>query len=219
MADPRVITAQTQSLELVNKVLRQTYILLSMTLLFSAAMAMFAMAINAPYLGLFMLVPFFGLMWAVHKTANSSWGLVWTFALTGFLGFNLGPILNYYVAMTNGSEIIAQAFGLTAAAFLGLSVYTVVTKKDFSFLSSFLVVGFFVLIGSVVISFFVQSTILQQMIAGFAILFGSALILYQTSSVVRGGETNYILATVGLFVGLYNIFTSLLFFLGMGGDD
>lgn len=203
----------------INKVLRSTYALLAMTLLWSAITAMASVAMGAPHLGFITLIVFFGLMFMVHKTANSVWGLVWTFALTGFLGFSLAPLLSAVLGMANGGMLVAQSLGITAVAFFGLSIYTVATKRDFSFLSGFLIVGAIVIIASWVVSLFYWTTLMSQVLSGICILFGAAYILWQTSAVVRGEETNYIRATVGIFVGIYNIFTSVLVLFGIGGDD
>ena len=204
----------------INRVLRNTYALLSMTLLFSAVMASISLAMGAPNLGWLTLIGFLGLMFAVHKAANSVWGLPLTFALTGFMGFSLGPLLAATLQMANGGFLIVQAFALTAVAFLALSAYTISTKKDFSFLGGFLIVGFVVIIGAWVVSFFYWTTLLSQILSVVAVMLGAALILWETSAVVRGEETNYIRATVGVYVGIYNMFSGLLAMLGMGfGDD
>jgi modulator of FtsH protease len=204
----------------INRVLRNTYLLLGLTLAFSALVAMVAMATNAPYLGAIpTLIGFFGLLFLVHKTADSAWGLLTVFLFTGFLGFSLGPILNLYLNLANGGALIAQAMGLTAAAFVGLSGYALVTRKDFSFLAGFLVVGAFVLLGAIVLSLFVDISGLQLAISSAVVLFASAMILFETSNVIHGGETNYIRATVGLFVSIYNLFTSLLHLLGVFSAD
>ena len=218
MAEPRILTARPSAIE-VNKVLRNTYALLSMTLLWSAVTAYIAIAVSAPYLGLFTLLGFFGLLYAVHKTQNSYWGLFWVFALTGFLGFSLGPTVGWFLGMADGGAIVAQSLAITAVAFLGLSIYTVTTKRDFSFLAGFLVVGAIIIVASWIVALFYYSTLFAQVMAGICILFGSALILWETSAVVRGEQTNYISATVGIYVGLYNIFASLLLLFGLGGDD
>ena len=219
MAEHQILTARRSSAIEINKVLRNTYALLAMTLLWSAVTASVSVAIGVPDLGFFALLVFFGLLFAVHKTQNSTWGLFWVFALTGFLGFNLAPLLGAVMGLSDGGAIVAQSLGITAVAFLGLSIYTVTTKRDFSFLWGFLVVGAIIIVASWIVGMFVQSTLFTQVISGVAILFGSALILYETSAVVRGEQTNYIVATVGIYVGLYNIFTSLLVLFGIGGDD
>ena len=221
MADPRTFAARAPVAAVeVNKVLRSTYALLAMTLLWSAITASVAVAMAVPSLGLITLFVFFGLLYAVHKTANSGWGLVWTFALTGFLGFSLAPLLGAVLSMANGGALVAQSLGITAVAFFGLSIYVVSTKRDFSFLRGFLLVGAIVIIASWFVGFFFEfTTLMAQVLAGICILFGAALILWETSAVVRGEETNYIRATVGIYVGLYNIFSSVLLLFGLGGDD
>ena len=220
MTDARVLTARAPSAIEINKVLRSTYALLAMTLLWSAVTASVSMAAGVPYLGVIpMLIGFFGLLYAVHKTANSGWGLVWTFALTGFLGMTLAPMLSGVLGLANGGALVAQSLGITAVAFFGLSIYTVATKRDFSFLRGFLLVGIIVIVGSMVASLFMEfTTLMHQVLAGICILFGAALILWETSAVVRGEETNYIRATVGIYVGLYNMFSSLLLLFGIGED-
>jgi modulator of FtsH protease len=204
-----------------NKVLRNTYLLLGATLAFSAAMAGVAMAINLPYFGLFTLLGYFGLLFAVHKTQNSGWGLVWTFALTGFMGLTLGPILDFYLkALPNGSQVVMTSLGATAAAFLGLSAYAVKSRRDFSFMSGFLIVG---AIGAFVlglVAYFFNLPTLSLVVSGMFLLVSGGIILLQTGQIVRGGETNYILATVTLYVSIYNMFLSLLHLLGAAsGDD
>lgn len=219
MADPRVLVAGAPSAIEINKVLRSTYALLAMTLLWSAVTASVAVSMGAPHLGFITLLVFIGLLFMVHKTANSVWGLVWTFALTGFLGFSLAPLLSAVLGMANGGMLVAQSLAITAVAFFGLSIYTVTTKRDFSFLTGFLIVGAVVIVASWIVSIFYWTTLMSQVLAGICILFGAALILWETSAVVRGEETNYIRATVGIYVGIYNIFSSVLLLFGLGGDD
>ena len=218
MANPASFVARAPSAIEINKVLRSTYALLAMTLLWSAVTASVAVAMRAPSLGFITLIVFFGLLYAVHKTANSGWGLLWTFVLTGFLGFSMAPLLGAVLSLADGGALIAQSLGITAAAFFGLSIYVVSTKKDFSFLIGFIIAGVIVIVASWVVSFFYYSTLFAQVMAGIGILFGTALILWQTSAVVRGEETNYIRATVNIYVSLYNIFTSLLLLFGIGED-
>lgn len=205
-------TARTQeSAVVVNKVLRNTYMLLAMTLGFSALTAGFAMASNAAPVNIWMmLIGFYGLLFLTHKLANSAWGLLAVFALTGFMGYTLGPILNMYMATSNGSQLVMTALGGTAAIFVGLSAYALVSRKDFSFLSGFMVAGFIVLLVAMVVNLFVQMPALQLALSAGFMLFSSAAILMQTGAIVNGGERNYILATVTLYVSLYNIFISLL---------
>lgn len=201
-----------------NAVLKNTYWLLGATLAFSSFVAYLSMSAPRPGI-LVMLVGFYGLLFAVHKLQNSVWGLVAVFALTGFMGYTLGPIIGMF-AGAGAMHIVANAFGMTAIAFFGLSAYAITTKKDFSFLGGFLTVGFFVLLGAMIAGFFLQSPVLQLAIsAGFAI-FSAMAILWQTSAIVNGGERNYITATVTLFVSIYNLFLSLLQLLtAFGGDE
>ncbi len=204
----------------VNRVLRNTYMLLGMTLAWSAAVAGGAMALNLPHPGfILLLVGFFGLLFAVHKTANSAWGLFWVFAFTGFLGYTLGPILNVYLQLQNGGMLVTSALATTALAFVGLSAYALITRKDFSFLSGFLVVGFFVLMGAVVLAWLFDLSGFHTAISAGFVLFASAAILWQTSAIIHGGETNYVLATVLLYTQIYNLFISLLQIFGALGED
>ena len=222
MANPTALatrTARAPSEVQVNKVLRSTYALLALTLLWSAVTASVSVAMAAPHLGIVTLVVFIGLLFAVHKTANSGWGLLWTFVLTGFMGFSLAPLLGAVLNLANGGALVAQSLGITAVAFFGLSVYAVTTRRDFSFLAGFVVVGAIVIIASWIVSIFYWTTLMSQVLAGICILFGAALILWETSAVVRGEETNYIRATVNIYVAIYNIFSSVLLLFGLGGDD
>lgn len=209
----------THTSQAANKTLRNTYGLLSLTLLFSAFTAGLSMAFNLPHPGLIItLVGFYGLLFLTHKFKNSAAGILCVFALTGFMGLTLGPILSAYMNMANGASLIMSALGITGLSFLGLSAYALVSKKDFSFLNGFITVGFFVLLFAVIAGIFVKMPALQIFIsAGFA-LFSAAVILLQTSEIVRGGETNYIMATVNLYVSLYNMFLSVLSLLGMSRD-
>ena len=202
----------------INRVLRNTYLLLGMTLAFSAAMAAFAMAIEAPYMGLWVLAGWLGLLFLVHKTANSVWGLVSVFAFTGFLGFSIGPVVNMFLQMANGAEIVTMALGSTAAAFVGLSAIALVTKKDFSFMSSFLMVGALILFAVILLSWFMDLSAFYGAIGGAVVLLMSGMILWQTSEIIHGGETNYILATTSLYMSLWNMFQWLLILFGMGDD-
>jgi modulator of FtsH protease len=211
--------SSTHTSQAANKTLRNTYGLLSLTLLFSALTAGMSMAYNLPHPGLIItLVGFYGLLYLTHKFKNSSLGILCVFALTGFMGITLGPILSIYMSFSNGSSMIMSALGITGLSFLGLSAYALVSKKDFSFLNGFITVGFFVLLFAVIAGIFIKMPALQIFIsAGFA-LFSAAVILLQTSQIVRGGETNYIVATVNLYVSLYNMFLSILSLLGMSRD-
>jgi len=203
-----------------NKVLRNTYMLLGMTLAFSAATATAAMALGAPLINPWItLAVFFGLLFGIHKTANSGVGLGLVFLLTGFMGFTLGPILSLYLTLPNGGELVASALGTTALAFVGLSAYALVTRKDFSFLSGFIMVGVMVLLGVIVASLIFDLSAFATAISAGVVLLASAIILWQTSAIIHGGETNYVLATVTLYVQIYNLFLSLLHIFGALGED
>lgn len=204
----------------INKVLRSTYTLLAMTLAFAAAVAGTAMALNLPHPGMIItLIGFYGLLFLVHKTAESSMGLVSCFAFTGFLGYTLGPILNMVIG-AGGGEMIMLALGGTALIFFSLSAYVLVTRKDMSFLGGMMMALFVVLIVGMIANIFMQIPAMSLAISALFILFSSGAILMQTSSIIHGGERNYILATVTLFVSLYNIFISLIHILmAFGGSD
>jgi len=204
----------------VSKLFRNTYSLLALTLAFSAIVAFVSMSLNLPYPGIIItLVGFYGLLFLTTKLRNSGWGLVSTFAFTGFLGYTLGPILNAYLSLPNDGQLVAMALGMTALVFFGLSAYAILSRKDFSFLSGFIMAGCIVLMCAVVASFFIQMSGLQLAISAGFVLFSSAVILYQTSAIIHGGEDNYIMATITLFVSIYNLFLSLLQLLGIFSDD
>jgi len=205
----------------VSRVLRNTYGLLALTLVFSAVMAYVAQQMRVGYPNIFVvLIGFYGLFFLTAKLRDSAWGLVSTFALTGFMGFLLGPILNRYLGMAGGAEVVSSAFAMTALVFGGLSAYVLITRKDMSFLSGFITAGFFVLLGAVVASFFFQISGLQLAISAGFVLFSSVCILFQTSQIIHGGERNYIMATISLYVSIYNLFVSLLQLFGiMSSDD
>lgn len=211
---------QAEQLE-VSKVLRNTYSLLALTLAFSGLMAFVAQQMRVGYPNIFVvLIGFYGLFFLTAKLRDSVWGLVSTFALTGFMGFILGPILNRYLGMAGGAEVVSSAFAMTALVFGGLSAYVLISRKDMSFLSGFITAGFFVLLGAVVASFFFQISGLQLAISAGFVLFSSVCILFQTSAIIHGGERNYIMATISLYVSIYNLFISLLQLFGiMGRDD
>lgn len=205
-----------------NKVLRNTYLLLSMTLLFSAGMAVVAMLTGAPRLPWYLVLGgMLGLLFAVHLTRNSAWGLFWVFAFTGFIGFMTGPVINAYLtAFSNGAQLVALSLGGTGVIFAGLSAYALTTKKDFSYMGGFLLAGVLIVFIAAIANIFLQITGLALAISMMAIGIFSALILYDTSRIVHGGEDNYISATVALYLSIYNVFMSLLHLTGvMGGDD
>lgn len=199
------------------KVLRNTYTLLSMTLVFSAVMCGVAMAVNAPYMGLWMLLPYVGCLWMVEKNKNSTAGLFWVFALTGWMGFTLGPIVGFYLA-TSGSETILTALGGTALIFMATSGYVLITRKELSFMGGFLMTGLVVAFVASIANFFLQIQGLSLVLSCVFLLISSGFIMWQTSAIIHGGERNYISATVMLYVMLYNIFTSLLALIGLADD-
>lgn len=216
----QMYTAQSESVLQVNKVLRNTYMLLALTLAFSAAVAGVTMALNLPHPGFIVtLVGFYGLLFLVHKTAESATGLLSVFAFTGFMGYTLGPILNMVLG-AGGGDIIMTALGATALIFFALSAYVLTTKKDMSFLGGMMMAGFVVLLVGVVANIFLQMPALSLALSGLFILFSAGAILMQTSAIIHGGERNYIMATVTLFVSLYNIFISLInILMAFGGGD
>ncbi|TNF86348.1 MAG: Bax inhibitor-1/YccA family protein, partial [Gammaproteobacteria bacterium] len=200
---------------------RNTYALLSMTLLFSAVTAGLSIALNLPYPGLLLtLVGYFGLLFATAHYRTSGLGLFFVFALTGFMGYTLGPVLSAYLALSNGGQLVMTAMGATGTIFLALSGYALISRRDFSFMGSFLMVGILVgfLAGLGAVLF--EMPALSLAVSAVFVLLMSGLILYETSNIVHGGETNYIMATVTLFVSIFNLFTSLLHLLGfMGGQE
>ena len=203
-----------------RKVLRNTYALLGLTLAFSALVAGAAMALKLPAPGLIVtLVGFFGLMFWVNKTAHKAQGLLAVFAFTGFLGYTLGPTLSAVLAMPQGSAIVTQALGTTALAFLGLSAVALTTKRDFSFMGSFLMIGCLVAFALSLGAIFFSIPALSLAVCAMVVLLMSGMILFETSRIVHGGETNYVLATVSLYLSLYNLFSALLALFGMGGND
>ncbi len=223
MNNPATLTAnrsQTATLA-TNKVIRNTYTLLSVTLLFSALTAGVSMALNLPHPGLLLtLGGYFGLLFATTRFRNSSLGLVFVFALTGFMGYTLGPILNAYLALPNGGQVVMTAMGATGAIFLGLSGYVLTSRKDFSFMGGFLIAGILVAFMAGLGAVFFEMPGLSLVVSSMFVLLMAGLILYQTSQLIHGGETNYIMATVTLYVSIFNLFTSLLHLLGfMNGEE
>lgn len=217
MNSPIVHTAsnsQSNALE-TNKVLRNTYGLLLMTFLFSAVTAGVSTTLNLPHPGLILtLVGYFGLIFATARYRNSSLGLAFVFALTGFMGYTLGPILNNYLSLENGSEIVLTAMAGSGVIFISLSAYALTTRKDFSFMRSILMTGIILgfLAGLAAVIFEIPA--LSLTVSAIFILLMAGLILYETSNIIHGGETNYIMATVTLYVSIFNLFTSLLHLLG-----
>ncbi len=204
-----------------NRVLRNTYALLAMTLLFSAGTAGLSMALNLPHPGIVVtLVGYFGLLFLTTRLSHSAWGIVSVFALTGFMGITLGPILNMYIHnLHNGGQLVMTALGGTGAIFLGLSAYALSSRKDFSFMGGFLMAGILVAFLAGLAALFIPMPGLHIAVSAMFILLMSGMILFETSNIIHGGETNYILATVSLYVSIYNLFLSLLQLLGIFGND
>ncbi len=224
ITNPQGVTS-TSSFES-SKVLRNTYALLAMTMMFSAVTAGISMAIGIGHgMSLMMSIGALLLVWLVlPRTANSSAGILVVFAFTGLLGASLGPILNHYLAMANGGSVVMQALGGTALVFFSLSAYVLTTRKDFSFMGGFLFTGLMVaiiaMVGMMIAGFFgVQIAGFQLAMSALIVLLMSGFILYDTSRIINGGETNYIMATTSLYLNIYNLFVSLLHILGVMNDD
>jgi len=215
------VARSQQSALQTNKLLRNTYALLAMTLGFSAVTAGVSMAFNLPHPGIIItLVGYFGLLFLTAKLRNSVWGIASVFALTGFMGLTLGPIINAYMGLANGPQIVMQALGATGIVFLALSAYAIKSEKDFSFMGGFLFVGILVAFLAGLAAFFFNMPGLSLAVSAMFVLLMSGLILYETSNIIHGGETNYIMATVTLYVSIYNLFTSLLHLISaFSGND
>ena len=218
---PTVISQAAELSELAtNKVIRNTYMLLSMTLLFSALIAGVSVTLQLPHPGIILtLIGYFGLLFATTKLRNSGWGLVSVFALTGFMGYTLGPIVSHYLSLPNGGQTVMMAMAGTGAIFLGLSAYALTTRKDFSFMSGFLMVGILLAFLAGLAAIFFEIPALSLTVSAAFVLLMSGLILYETSNIIHGGETNYVMATVTLFVSIFNLFTSLLHLLGFANNS
>lgn len=209
--------SETPAIE-INKVLRNTYMLLALTITFSAITATITSFMNIGMIGYFaMVIGSFICLFIVQKKADSAAGLFWIFAFTGLLGGSVGPIISMYIAGGAG-HLVAQALGATAVVFFTLSAYALVSKKDFSFMGGFLMIGLVVAILAMIANFFFQMPALSMAINALVIFVMSGLILFDTSRIIHGGETNYIRATVGLYLSIYNIFIHMLSLLGMGDD-
>ncbi|NRA56282.1 MAG: Bax inhibitor-1/YccA family protein [Gammaproteobacteria bacterium] len=212
-------SASNESALSINKVLRNTYSLLAMTLTFSAVTAFISFQINLGTIGYFgFLIAGFISLFIVHKKADTAAGLFWTFVFTGCMGMALGPILSHYLALSNGTEIVMQALGGTALIFFGLSAYALTTKKDFSFLNGFLFVGMMVVVVAMIANIFLAIPAMSLAISAAVVMLMSGFILFDTSRIINGGETNYIRATVSLYLNIYNIFIHLLALLGFSDD-
>ena len=214
-----VVNSQEESLLSTHKVLRNTYFLLGLTMAFSAVVAYISMSLNLPYPNLIvLLVGFYGLLFVTNRLANSAWGILAAFAFTGFMGYTIGPILNMYVAR-GMEDLIMLAFAGTAIVFFACSAYVLTTKKDMSFLSTAIFSLFIVLLLGIVASFFFQIPALAVGISALFVVFSTMTILYENSNIIHGGETNYIRATVSIYVSIYNLFISLLRLLSIFSSD
>lgn len=203
-----------------QRVLRNTYILLALCLGFAALMAGTAAALHLPHPGIVItLVGYFGLLFLVTKYRDSGAGIALVFALTGFMGYTLGPIISHYLKMPNGTQTVMLALGGTAATFVGLSAYALVTKRDLSFMGGFLTVGVLVAFLAGLAAVFLNIPALSLTVSAVFVLLMSGMILYETNNIVRGGETNYVIATLSLFVSIFNLFTSLLHLLGFANSN
>ncbi|WP_039046169.1 Bax inhibitor-1 family protein [Plesiomonas shigelloides] len=217
--EPIVITQRETSLLSTHKVLRNTYFLLGLTLAFSAAVATTSMLMGWPRPGMILtLVGFYGLFFLTQRYANSAKGLIATFALTGFMGYTLGPLLGMFLKAGAG-DVILTALGGTALVFFSCSAYVLTTRKDMSFMGGMLTAGAIALLVLMVAGIFLQMPAMHLAISALFVLFSSGMILFETSNIIHGGETNYIRATVSLYVSLYNLFVSLLSILGIMRDE
>jgi modulator of FtsH protease len=217
---PVVVTAPSLPDLGASRVLRNTYALLSMTLLFSAAVAAAGVALQWPAPGIVLtLAGYFGLLFAVYKLKHSAWALPAVFGLTGFMGYTLGPLLSKALTLPGGGQVVMLALAATGATFLALSAWVLTTRRDFSFMGGFLFAGMVVALLAGLAAVFLQLPTLALVVSAMVALLSAGLILFETSRIVHGGETNYVLATVGLYVSIFNLFTSLLGLFGLGGSD
>ena len=210
-----ILSRGRESLLSTHVVLRNTYMLLGLTLIFSGITAAFAMVTGATMPSgisgaLFFFVGAYGLLFLTQSLRNSAWGLLSIFAFTGFMGYTLGPLLNAVMQMSNGSDIIMTSLGGTGLTFVGLSAYALTTKKDFSFLTGFVVAGCIVAMVAIIAGIFIHAPAFHLAISAGIMLLSCALILWHTSAIIHGGERNYIMATIGLYLQIYNLFVSLL---------
>jgi len=221
MSQIQTVNPATEAVLATNKVVRNTYLLLSMTLLVSAACAGFAMVNGAPLMNIWVvLAVFIGGPFAISAFRNSAWSLLLVFLFTGFMGYVLGPIIGLYLQLPNGSQIVMSAMATTGAVFIGLSAYALTTRRDFSFMGGFLFAGLIVALVAILANIFLQIPVLSLAISCVVVLLMCGMILFDTSRMIHGGETNYVMITVGLFVDIYVLFTHLLnIFAAFSGDD
>lgn len=217
---PMVVPPQTLAASATSRVMRNTYALLSLTLLFSAGVAAMSAVSQWPTPGILLtLAGYFGLLFAVYRLKNSAWALPAVFGLTGFMGYTLGPLLAKVMTLPGGEQVVAMALAATGAVFLALSAWVLTTRRDFSFMGGFLFAGMVVALLAGLAAVFLQIPMLGLAVTAMVALLSAGLILVETSRIVHGGETNYVLATVGLYVSIFNLFASLLSLFGLGGSD
>lgn len=204
----------------VQRVLRNTYALLGLTLLFSAGVAAFSAAAGLPHPGLLVsLAGMFGLLFLTARLANSGWGLLSVFALTGFMGYTLGPVIGRVLSFPGGAQVVAMALATTAITFFALSAWVLTTKRDFGFMGGFLFAGMVIALLAGIGAYAFEIPALALAVSAIVVLLSAGLILFETSRIVGGGETNYVMATVGLYVSIFNLFSALLSLFGSGGDE
>ena len=214
------VPAALPSAGAVSRMLRNTYALLALTLLFSAGVAAASVAFRLPAPGILVtLAGFFGLLFVVHKLRNGVWALPAVFAMTGFMGYTLGPALAKTLALPGGAQVVTLALAATGVTFLALSAWVLTTRRDFSFMGGFLFAGMVIALVAALGAVFFQIPTLGLVVSAMVALLSAGLMLHETSRIVHGGETNYVLATVGLYVSIFNLFTSLLSLFGIGGSD
>jgi len=217
--DANILTSRSLPLASANKLVRSTYQLLALALFVGGATAMLATALQAPPMHfILLLVGFYGLYFALIKMRNSAWALLLMLGLSAFLGYSVGPILTYYLAMPQGGELVATALGTTGLVFAGLSAFTLISKKDFSFLQGFLVAGALILLATIVIGLFVDLSAFSLAISAAFVLFYSCIILYETSRLMHDPNANYVLAAASLFVSIYALFLNFLHLFAAGGE-
>ena len=217
---PMVVPPQTLAASATSRVLRNTYALLSLTLLFSAGVAAMGAASQWPTPGILLtLGGYFGLLFAVYRLKNSAWALPAVFGLTGFMGYTLGPLLAKVMTLPGGEQVVAMALAATGVVFLALSAWVLTTRRDLSFMGGFLFAGMVVALIAGLAAVFLQIPMLGLAVTAMVALLSAGLILVETSRIVHGGEANYVLATVGLYVSIFNLFASLLSLFGLGGSD
>lgn len=194
-----------------NTLIKNTYLLLSMTLFFSGVVAWFAASMQVKSLGFLpTLIIMIGLLFLLNTKRNSVWALPIVFLFTGFFGYTLGPVIGLYLQTPGGTNILVTALGGTGVTFGALSLYALTTKKNFNFLSGFLFAGMIVVLLAAFANFFLKMPVLYLVVSAVSMLLACGFILFDTSRIVNGGETNYVMATVSLYLDIYMLFVNLL---------